>query len=644
MTFLSSLKKSYRRNVGEPGRSKSSPTSPRKHRLESNRGTRKLYHHTNGRLPPSLAQNVKADRLDLTGFNDHNTIPDSPINTTSGVLDNTLETAYCSVCMEHVSLALFPEVAITSHCNHPLTDICVPCIRGSINSQFSYKSPENISCSSCNVKLEPLDMRRNAEAETYARYETIINRAAMEKLENFVWCSTPGCDHGQVHSDPRMAIVVCMMCHGRTCFRHRTAWHEGLSCSEADNPAVMAKLEYIRQERDTARATEKARKEREAAARLNEQEKRNVEAAKRMRQEREKKRSARREEETMHEGELRRESKRCIGASCPFRAVKPQDCKHVTCAACQREYCWICFKPWVAGHLSVQCSLGKAEKRKITELEEKDMVRDSVRLAEEERKAQADDDLFEKQYLEDLRQKVTYPSSARDHSEAVEHEINRIRKKREQERQRHRKDDEKSEIEIRRFSGLCVNPRCDVQVEKRVEGCRFMTCRACSIDYCWTCRKIGWSCRRSNSCSLGEAEQRRDIEHELEVAMKLSEITAAEESRIRAREDQFFNELRAKRKQEFEEIQKQVPESGQDVLAGLESGAAQLRCNCRQPRSGRRRSSSFAWRAKHSPGTCQASVGEIAEKCHEVSLVTLNHEKDIRWGVQEDLFRAYDLL
>lgn len=56
----------------------------------------------------------------------------------------------------------------------------------------------------------------------------------MSEAENFVWC-TSGCGSGQIHeSGSEQPIVICLHCRSRSCFHHRVAWHETLSCDEYD--------------------------------------------------------------------------------------------------------------------------------------------------------------------------------------------------------------------------------------------------------------------------------------------------------------------------------------------------------------------------------------------------------------------------
>lgn len=49
-----------------------------------------------------------------------------------------------------------------------------------------------------------------------------------------MWC-TAGCGFGQVHDGGvEEPIITCLLCERRSCFHHKVAWHENLTCDEYD--------------------------------------------------------------------------------------------------------------------------------------------------------------------------------------------------------------------------------------------------------------------------------------------------------------------------------------------------------------------------------------------------------------------------
>lgn len=69
---------------------------------------------------------------------------------------------------------------------------------------------------------------------TCYRYEAMSLRAAMDVVQDFVWCPS-GCGSGQMHETGRdQPIVTCVECKYKFCFTHGVPWHETLSCLEYD--------------------------------------------------------------------------------------------------------------------------------------------------------------------------------------------------------------------------------------------------------------------------------------------------------------------------------------------------------------------------------------------------------------------------
>jgi flagellar biosynthesis GTPase FlhF len=139
----------------------------------------------------------------------------------------------CTVCTDTKSVTEFPGAAITKTCTHPPTT-CLDCIATSIRSDLNNKLWNEIRCPECRETLQYDDVQRYADAETRERYQTLSFRYALSEADNFIWC-TSGCGYGQVHDGGADSpIVICLLCSHRSCFSHRIAWHENLSCEEYD--------------------------------------------------------------------------------------------------------------------------------------------------------------------------------------------------------------------------------------------------------------------------------------------------------------------------------------------------------------------------------------------------------------------------
>lgn len=75
----------------------------------------------------------------------------------------------------------------------------------------------------------------NEDKGLLERYERFQFQHQVEKMDEFIWCSSPTCQMGQLNDGGRLNnIVTCNHCHRKTSFIHKTQWHEGLTCEEFD--------------------------------------------------------------------------------------------------------------------------------------------------------------------------------------------------------------------------------------------------------------------------------------------------------------------------------------------------------------------------------------------------------------------------
>ncbi|KAK3683352.1 hypothetical protein B0T22DRAFT_246180 [Podospora appendiculata] len=139
----------------------------------------------------------------------------------------------CIVCTETKKVQDFPQAAVTNKCSHaPST--CLQCVATSIKTDLNNRLWNEIKCPECREVLQYDDVQRFADPETKERYQNLSFRYAISEAENFLWC-TAGCGYGQVHDGGiEQPIVSCMLCHQRSCFYHKVAWHNNLTCEEYD--------------------------------------------------------------------------------------------------------------------------------------------------------------------------------------------------------------------------------------------------------------------------------------------------------------------------------------------------------------------------------------------------------------------------
>ncbi|KAK3904105.1 hypothetical protein C8A05DRAFT_13984 [Staphylotrichum tortipilum] len=277
----------------------------------------------------------------------------------------------CIVCTDTKPVYEFPATTITKTCTHDPTT-CNVCVAASIRVDLNHRLWNEIRCPECRETLEYDDVQRFADDETKERYQTLSFRTAISSSPNFIWC-TSGCGYGQVHeSGLAQPIVTCRLCAHRSCFHHRVAWHENLTCGEydslnADPDNFRSRFEV---ENEAAERAAEARRAQEDADRVfaqglvaaekraveeerEEKERRRRREAERERERKEKENRARKDRE-MREAAVRRKkeeeasartvksvTKPCPGCKAPIQ--KNDGCAHMTCTWCNHAFCWDCL-------------------------------------------------------------------------------------------------------------------------------------------------------------------------------------------------------------------------------------------------------------------------------------------------------------
>ncbi|KAH6848109.1 hypothetical protein B0I37DRAFT_415786 [Chaetomium sp. MPI-CAGE-AT-0009] len=273
----------------------------------------------------------------------------------------------CIICTDTKPVSHFPTAGITKSCAHePAT--CLVCVATSIRTDLSSRLWNEIKCPECRELLEYDDVQRFADDETKERYQTLSFRSAISSSENFLWC-TSGCGYGQVHEGGASSpIVTCRLCAHRSCFHHKVAWHENLTCDEYDallaDPAnFRSRFDMDNEEAEQAAAARQAQEdadrvfaqgllaeeqrvvaeERAAKERAKREEREAAERAARETREREMREAAARKklEEDASSRTVGSTTKPCPGCRSPIE--KNEGCAHMTCAWCKHGFCWDCL-------------------------------------------------------------------------------------------------------------------------------------------------------------------------------------------------------------------------------------------------------------------------------------------------------------
>ncbi|KAB5583557.1 hypothetical protein GE09DRAFT_1278751 [Coniochaeta sp. 2T2.1] len=252
----------------------------------------------------------------------------------------------CTVCTDTKPAISFPASAVSKTCTHPPTT-CLDCVATSIRSDLTNRLWTQIRCPECRATLAYDDVQLYADPTTRERYQTLSLRSAVSESDNFIWCAAD-CGSGQVHDGGAdYPIVVCRRCNARSCFTHRVAWHESLSCEEYDalqaDPAnFKSRFQLENERRRRPSAGDESRKmpkgQREARA---ERARERKELDEKMRRDHAMRAEIARKnrEEEMTRAVVARTTKPCPG--CGWAIEKNDGCAHMTC--CRHEFCWDCL-------------------------------------------------------------------------------------------------------------------------------------------------------------------------------------------------------------------------------------------------------------------------------------------------------------
>ncbi|OCK78731.1 hypothetical protein K432DRAFT_383655 [Lepidopterella palustris CBS 459.81] len=140
----------------------------------------------------------------------------------------------CMVCSDEVPDEGFPT-QVTTYCTHKVWT-CKSCVQSWLASQLQNNGWDMVNCPECLYHLDAEDMERNADKETFERYDALAKRAALNAIPDFLWCLSPGCTSGQVHKlTDDGPMFRCQDCRFEICVLHNVAWHSGESCEEYEH-------------------------------------------------------------------------------------------------------------------------------------------------------------------------------------------------------------------------------------------------------------------------------------------------------------------------------------------------------------------------------------------------------------------------
>ncbi|CAF3854439.1 unnamed protein product [Rotaria sp. Silwood1] len=229
----------------------------------------------------------------LSSIKSTETLSRSSITTSTAVakIPRKKKLQTCVVCYDDKDLNEF-NFDFINDCQHLNRSICNSCLFRHVQQAFQITFTDDIYCPElqCGVKLNYYAVKNilflHGDNKLVERYKQYVFHRQLEQMDEFIWCSNPLCNVGQLNENGVLNnIVTCFNCHQKTCFTHKVKWHEGLTCEEYDLG--------IDQDYESSRRW------------------------------------------------IVENSKKC--PKCPYQIEKNDGCDHMTCIKCRHEFCWSCL-------------------------------------------------------------------------------------------------------------------------------------------------------------------------------------------------------------------------------------------------------------------------------------------------------------
>ncbi len=143
-------------------------------------------------------------------------------------------TKQCQVCFDEKPSRDFEA----QHSNECHRSICDDCLYQHIKQELRKMCTDDVRCPELNCGInftyETVQkiLSNRKDRKLLEKYDRFVLHKQLEKMKEFIWCAH-GCGVGQLNEgQDGNNIVSCIKCHKKTCFTHKTEWHEGLTCHQ----------------------------------------------------------------------------------------------------------------------------------------------------------------------------------------------------------------------------------------------------------------------------------------------------------------------------------------------------------------------------------------------------------------------------
>lgn len=198
----------------------------------------------------------------------------------------------CSICSDEYPIE---DIYVLDDCFHRF---CFACLAAYVKTSILDGNCNRMKCPEldCEKLLHPGEIRHLVDPELFAKFETFSLKHALDNMADLLWCPKPGCGNAMI-GDEGEAMVRCsnQECQFTFCSVCKEEWHPDISCE----------------------------KWREWKLENNENESRT-------------------------QAWIKKNAKNC--PQCKASIEKNGGCNHITCKACDYEFCWLCLKKYTSNH------------------------------------------------------------------------------------------------------------------------------------------------------------------------------------------------------------------------------------------------------------------------------------------------------
>ena len=243
-------------------------------------------HHSLTKQYRSFTSFPSKEQLIHNNNNNNNIRCKSPTFKSKGIINYTIETFECAICMD---IKLKNEI-ITLQCNH---SFCSTCVYEHIDNAINNNSiPIKCPDGSCGVEFTEEFVKLCVNEETFKKYQKFMKRYQISLIVNAVYCPHPNCESyalkpENANDNNKQIILTCLENEHSFCMNCRQLPHKGRDCNlkEEEGWSVFRKENHL---------------------------------------------------------------KKC--PQCGIEIYKDFGCNHMTCTKCHYQFCWICGKKYTSSH------------------------------------------------------------------------------------------------------------------------------------------------------------------------------------------------------------------------------------------------------------------------------------------------------